>query len=197
MNYDALIEEIERWRDGLLELKLATQTGNFEPLGVDPNDLSRAQRANGRAERSITRLNAVIRSMNDVAADLRRESNADDGGPIVSIGPVTVDEPLKRVTLGPGVYQLTRPVTFGLVDETEISGASISPLPAHQQPRTRWKVIEQKGGQLCALAGIDAQLRPVVGETLIWEGLAWDNRDALWRAAEQNPRVDVVGLRLT
>ncbi len=39
-----------------------------------------------------------------------------------SIGPFTVDDGKKRVTLEPGVYRLSKPITFGPDENINISG---------------------------------------------------------------------------
>ena len=51
----------------------------------------------------------------------------------------------------------------------------------------KWKIVEQRGGTLCALASGDARGRPGHGETLIWEGEATDNSDALLKAGKEVP----------
>ena len=60
----------------------------------------------------------------------------------------------------------------------------------------RWKVVEQKGGQIAVLGGHDARFRPTSEETLLWEGEAADNSDALFKAHEVRPDIDMVGLKL-
>ena len=45
--------------------------------------------------------------------------------PTLTIGLVEINEEEKRITLHPGVYRLTKPVVFGLLDETVISEAVI------------------------------------------------------------------------
>lgn len=42
----------------------------------------------------------------------------------------------------------------------------------------RWKVVEQKGGTVCYLAGHDARFRPAADERLIVEVEAKDNGEA-------------------
>lgn len=48
----------------------------------------------------------------------------------------------------------------------------------------KWKVVNQKGGTLCALAGNDARNRPGPEETLVWEGEAQNNSDAIREAGK-------------
>jgi hypothetical protein len=52
----------------------------------------------------------------------------------------------------------------------------------------KWKVIEQKGGTICALGGPDATWnRPGAEERLLWEGEARDNSEALREAGKVVP----------
>jgi hypothetical protein len=57
-----------------------------------------------------------------------------------------------------------------------------------------WKVIEQVGGQVCALGESAGEGRPAPGETLLWEGEAVHNGAALLEAKAQNPTLDLVRL---
>ena len=59
-----------------------------------------------------------------------------------------------------------------------------------------WKVIEQVGGFICALAGPDAHARPTADERLIWTGEANDNAEALCLAYHATEgQFDITSLR--
>lgn len=53
-----------------------------------------------------------------------------------------------------------------------------------------WKVINQRSGIICALAGTDAKMRPTHEETLLWEGDAATPGDAFAKAMVHDPRIE-------
>jgi hypothetical protein len=59
-----------------------------------------------------------------------------------------------------------------------------------------WKVIEEKGGSVSAFTGYAALFRPLGEERLIWQGDARDNREALQKAKQVEPKLDLLALRI-
>lgn len=48
-----------------------------------------------------------------------------------SIGPFDINQDLKTITLQPGTYVLTRPITFGILDGTVVEGVRYDGRPGH------------------------------------------------------------------
>lgn len=58
-----------------------------------------------------------------------------------------------------------------------------------------WKVVRQKFGHIGVFGGGD--LRQVNHkDKVLWEGDAWDNHEALFKAYQHNPDIDMVAMRL-
>ena len=59
-----------------------------------------------------------------------------------------------------------------------------------------WKVIETVSGNIEAVSGPSAQIRPGTHERTVWEGPAADKAEALKCAEEADPRVDLEWMRI-
>jgi hypothetical protein len=64
-------------------------------------------------------------------SSMRREGTVFvcESKPAYSVGPFAINPNKKTVTLQPGMYTVARPIVFGIIDETEITGVSTAPLP--------------------------------------------------------------------
>lgn len=105
----------------------------------DLNDLefvtTRSHGRKGEKQLQLTpvgeRLLAFLKSIGVLIAnpDGWRGERVGETSPCYSVGPFMVDPNKKVVTLQPGVYTVTQPVVFGIIDETEITGVTTAPLP--------------------------------------------------------------------
>lgn len=68
--------------------------------------------------------------MSDIAMQKVTIENGEEDVEIssYSIGPFTIDVKTKRVTMGAGVYTLSRPLVFTIDEDTKIEGVACVPL---------------------------------------------------------------------
>ncbi len=59
-----------------------------------------------------------------------------------------------------------------------------------------WKVIETVSGNIEAVSGVAAEVRPGKHEIHVWEGEAADKAEALLNAEKADPRVDLEWMRI-